>query len=79
MKKETNFEKSITDLEEAVRKLESGNMSLDEAISTFEEAVFLVKVCNRKLEEAEKKVRILTETDDGSITDEPFGDLNDET
>ena len=79
MKKEINFEEAIAGLEDAVKKLESGNMSLDESISTFESAVSLVKICNQKLEQAEKKVRILTQSDDGSITDSPFSELVNET
>ena len=39
---------------------------------TPEEAVKLVKICNEKLECAERRVRILTETSDGSVTDLPF-------
>lgn len=70
--KDMNFEEAITKLEGEVRKLEGGNMSLDQSISAFEEAVKLVKICNEKLENAERRVRILTETADGSITDLPF-------
>ncbi len=70
--KEMNFEEAMTKLEGEVKKLEGGNMSLDESISAFEEAVKLVKVCNEKLENAERRVRILTETVDGSVTDLPF-------
>ena len=65
-------------LEGEVKKLESGNMSLDESIAAFEEAVKLIGVCNKQLENAERRVRLLTETDDGSVTDVPF-DYGDET
>lgn len=65
-------------LEDIVRKLESGGLSLDESLSSFEEAVKLVKFCTEKLDQAEKKVKILTEGADGSVTDLPF-DTNDET
>ena len=43
---------------------------------TAEEAVKLVKFCTEKLDEAEQKVRILTESADGSITDLPFDTSN---
>ena len=79
MEKVLSFEDAITSLEDAVKKLESGNMSLDEAIATFESAVSLVKICNGKLEQAEKRVRILTEAADGTVTDAPFDDLTDAT
>ena len=70
--KNIDFESAILKLEGEVKKLESGNMSLDESIKAFEEAVKLVKVCNERLESAERRVRILTEGTDGSITDMPF-------
>lgn len=70
--KNIDFESAILKLEGEVKKLEAGNMSLDESIKAFEEAVKLVKVCNERLESAERGVRILTEGTDGSITDMPF-------
>ncbi len=76
--KELKFEDAMIKLEGEVRKLESGNMTLDESIAAFEEAVKLIGVCNKQLENAERRVRLLTETFDGSVTDIPF-DLSDET
>lgn len=70
--KDMDFEGAITELEAEVKKLESGNMTLDESIEAFEEAVKLVKICNEKLECAERRVRILTEGRDGTVTDLPF-------
>ncbi len=67
-----NFEEAIIKLENEVKRLESGNMTLDESISAFEEAVKLVRLCNQKLENAERRVRILTENTDGTVTDLPF-------
>ena len=72
------FEDAIIRLESEVKKLESGNMTLDESIAAFEEAVKLIGVCNKQLENAERRVRLLTESDDGSVTDVPF-DVADET
>lgn len=76
--KNMNFEDAMTKLDAEVRKLESGNMSLEESIASFEEAVKLVRVCNEKLESAQRRVRILTETANGEVTDMPF-DMNNET
>ena len=39
---------------------------------TFEEAIKLVKLCNQKLDLAEKKVKILLENKDGTVDDAPF-------
>ena len=76
--KNIDFESAITKLEGEVRRLESGNMSLDESISAFEKAMGLVKLCNEKLESAEQRVRILTEAKDGTVSDAPF-DIDDAT
>ena len=72
MKKNISFEEALTELESLVSGLESGNMSLDESISAFEEAVKLVKLCNSKLEAAESKVKLLVEGPDGGVSDAPF-------
>lgn len=77
MKKNINFEEAMSSLEEIVKKLESGTLTLDESISEFENAIKLVKICNEKLEAAEQRVRILTEGQDGTVTDKPF-DSSDE-
>ena len=77
-KKDMKFEEALDRLEECVKKLESPDLGLDESIKTFEEAVRLVKICNEKLDKAEAKVRILTESDDGSVSDAPFGVDSDE-
>ena len=50
--KEIKFEDAIIKLEGEVKKLESGNMTLDESIAAFEEAVKLIGVCNKQLENA---------------------------
>ena len=72
MKKDIKFEEAFEKLEDSVRRLESGNMSLDDSLIAFEEAVKLVKICNEKLENAEQRVKILTESADGTVSDAPF-------
>ena len=79
MKKNIKFEDAILALEDIVKRLESGNFTLDESIGAFEEAVHLVKICNERLEAAEQNVRMLTEGEDGIITDVPFTKEDDET
>ncbi len=67
-----SFEEAIAKLEEAVRLLESGALSLDESISKYEEAMKYAAICNKTLEKAEQKVKILTENSDGAVCDAPF-------
>ena len=72
MSKTVKFEEAIAKLEEAVRLLESGSLTLDESIEKYEDALKYVKICNEMLQNAEQKVKILTESADGSISDRPF-------
>lgn len=68
MKKE-KFEEAFSKLEEIVRKLESGNMSLEESLKAFEEGVRLSRVCSERLDEAERRVEILVDGEKGIIRD----------
>ncbi len=53
------FEASLTQLEALVRKLEKGDLSLEESLKVFEEGVSLSKNCTQLLNDAEKKVAFL--------------------
>lgn len=70
--KKQEFEKSLARLEEVVRKLESPQLSLDEAMKLFEEGVVLSRECQKQLEEAEGRVEILLKKADGKLSAEPF-------
>jgi exodeoxyribonuclease VII small subunit len=70
--KKADFERSLARLEEVVRRLESPQLSLDEAMKLFEEGVALSRECQKQLEEAEGKVEILLKKADGKLLAEPF-------
>jgi exodeoxyribonuclease VII small subunit len=70
--KKPDFERSLARLEEVVRKLESPQLFLDEAMKLFEEGVGLSRECQKQLEEAEGRVEILLKKADGKLTAEPF-------
>lgn len=70
--KKPDFERSLARLEEVVRRLESPQLSLDEAMKLFEEGVDLSRECQKQLEEAEGKVEILLKKADGKLAAEPF-------
>ena len=78
MDKKMKFEEAMVLLENEVKRIEAGDMSLDDALSSYERAIGLVKICNEKLEAAENRVRILTEGADGALTDKPFSVSDDE-
>jgi exodeoxyribonuclease VII small subunit len=67
-----NFEKSLADLENIVQRLDENDLSLDEALSLFEEGIKLSRFCSQKLDAVENKVEILLKDDEGNIQKEPF-------
>ena len=70
--KKPDFERSLARLEEVVRRLESPQLSLDDAMKLFEEGVELSRECQKQLEEAEGRVEILLRGADGKLAAEPF-------
>ncbi len=55
------FEEALKELEETVKKLESGETTLDEAMALFENGVRLTQNCRKMLDEAQLKVKKITE------------------
>ena len=69
---ELPFEKSLEKLEGLVKKLESGELSLEDSVKAFAKSTVIVRFhYGKKVDEAEKKVEILLQKD-GSLTKEPF-------
>jgi exodeoxyribonuclease VII small subunit len=69
---EKKFETSLKRLEEIVAELESGELGLEQSLKLFEEGVKLARICNARLEEAERKVEILLKDKAGKMTAMPF-------
>ena len=67
-----NFEKALADLEDIVQRLNENDLSLDEALSLFEEGIKLSRFCSQKLDAVENKVEILLRDDEGNLKKEPF-------
>ena len=61
------FESALEELESVVEQLESGDLSLEDSLAAFEKGVGLVKYCNQKLSEVEKKVEFLIKDRDGRL------------
>ena len=70
-----NFEKTFTELEELVKKMEGGDLSLEESLKYFERGILLTKNCQQALNKAEQKVRILLEKNNKNNL-ESFGSDN---
>lgn len=66
------FENSLNKLEDIVKKLEEGDVTLDESLSLFEQGIKLSKVCQKMLDDAEKKVSVLMSNDDGEMEKQDF-------
>ncbi len=69
---EVKFEEALKKLETAVSDLEGGGLSLDASLAKYEEGVKLIRLCQKKLAEARKKIEILVKTKEGKIKIEPF-------
>jgi exodeoxyribonuclease VII small subunit len=60
MSKVIHFEQSITDLEQIVRQLEKGELTLEESLKQFEKGIGLARKCQDVLNQAEQKIEFLT-------------------
>jgi exodeoxyribonuclease VII small subunit len=65
MEEPVSFEKAINRLEEIVETMEKGDIPLEQALELYQEGQVLLKSCQNKLAEAEKKLKILTEDSSG--------------
>ena len=59
-KEEMTFEQALARLEAIVKGLDGGEIPLDESLDLFEEGVSLVKLCNSKLENVERRIKIVS-------------------
>ena len=57
------FEHSLDELEQLVEKMEQGEMSLEDSLAAYERGVGLYRRCQSALEQAELRVRLLTDPD----------------
>lgn len=62
---EITFEKAIKELEEITNKLESGELSLDESMKLYEKGVKLSDKCAKQLNDAELKIKQLSDIESG--------------
>ena len=66
------FEQAIQRLEKIVADMEAADLPLEDVLKKYEEGTGLVRFCSQKLEEAEKRIELLTKKADGSVGLEPF-------
>ena len=72
MKTKMTFESSLKELERIVEQLEAGDLPLERSLELFEQGVRLSRDCQKRLDEAERKVEILIKGSDGGYAPTPF-------
>lgn len=72
------YEELVKELEQIVRKLESGDITLNQSMDLFSRGIALTKECQRQLDAIEKKITILIENPDGSIIEKPWAEQTDD-
>jgi len=71
---EKKFEAALTRLEEIVKELEQGDLPLEQSLKLFEEGIKLSRICNSRLEDAERRVEVLLKDEAGKIVAQPFNE-----
>ena len=69
---EKKFETALARLEEIVRELEGGDLALEQSLKLFEEGIKLSRICNKRLNEIERRVEILLKDKSGTMVAKPF-------
>lgn len=69
---EKKFEAALARLEELVKELEQGDLPLEQSLKLFEEGIKLSRICNRRLEDAERRVEILLKDEAGNVVAQLF-------
>ena len=72
------FEEALEKLEEIVRRMEAGEMTLEESLRAFEEGIKLSRLCAKKLDEADRRVEMLLRQE-GELVSKPFAGVESET
>jgi len=70
----TSFEESLKELEQIVRRMESGGQDLYRSIADYERGMALKSLCEKRLNEAKLKVEKIVKAQDGKIKTEPFNE-----
>ena len=74
-KENMGFEEALARLEVIVRSLESGSAPLDESLALYEEGVALARMCDKCLEDTERKIKTLQISEYGEIEERDFPEV----
>jgi len=70
--KDPGFEEAIGRLEQIVKELEDGDLPLEESLRLFEEGIRLTRACTVRLDEAQRRIDLLTRGEEGDLKLVPF-------
>lgn len=73
---EMSFEDAVKMIEEIINEMENGRLPLEQSLQYFEDGIKLVKYCNTKLENYEKKITMVIEGKDGKLIEKDV-EIND--
>ncbi len=76
--RQPGFEEALKRLEAIVRSLEDGDLPLEESLSLFEEGVSLTRLCASRLDEAQRRIDVLTKGEQDELKLAPFEPPDDE-
>jgi exodeoxyribonuclease VII small subunit len=71
-KRELSFEEALKKLEEIAGKMGEEELSLEESLKMFQEGMEISTLCNKKLDEAEKKINVVLKNSEGSLIESDF-------
>jgi len=74
MSSKFDFNKGLSELEEIIGKMESGDLSLEDSLRYFEKGIKLHRRCHSALSSAEQRISVLSE-DDNYTEDKPLDDI----
>jgi exodeoxyribonuclease VII small subunit len=74
MSSKFDFNKGLSELEEIIGKMESGDLSLEDSLRYFEKGIKLHRQCHSALSSAEQRISVLSE-EDNYIEDKPLDDI----
>jgi exodeoxyribonuclease VII small subunit len=72
------FEEALAELEALVRRLEQGELSLEDSLAAFERGMALVRQLGTRLDDVSQRVEVLLRAADGSLATRPLADEDEE-
>jgi exodeoxyribonuclease VII small subunit len=69
---DVSFESQLSQLQSSLRRLEQGDLSLDDSLAEYEKGLHMLKSCYGYLEKAERKIELMTKNERGETQSQEF-------